>query len=171
MLKKLLLAALLFTAIIPAQAEPPVPKASSGGDYWIYNEDTWLDWEVITKELVGRITPAWPENEQSPDALLKIDWLVPQWPVVARYPMGSRLRAVPDDCGGILIKDIDGGSWMKVEAPTGGFCFVRANSKYIKPVRVAPQAVVAPQPETAPVSPQPEPETVPEQPPSQVRRY
>lgn len=148
MLKKLLLAILLLPALmIPAQAEPPVPKASAGGDYWIYNEDTWLDWEVTTKELVGRITPDWPEDEQAPDALLKIDWLVPQWPVVARYPQGSRLRAVPDDCGGILIKDIDGGSWMKVESPGGGFCFVRANSKYIKPVRPAPQArVLEPEP-------------------------
>lgn len=165
MLKKLMLTVLLLSALLPALAEPPVPKASAGGDYWIYNEDTWLDWEVTTKELVGRITPEWPENEQAPDALLKIDWLVPQWPVVARYPQGSRLRAVPDDCGGILIKDIDGGSWMKVESPKGGFCFVRANSKYIKPVRPAAQASVsappappeAPLPETSPTDDQPEP--------------
>lgn len=128
-----------------ALAQPPVPKPHSGGDYWIYNEHTWLDWEVVSNELVGRLTPQWPANEHEPGALLKVDWLVPQWPVVARFSKGTRLRAVPDEVGGILIKDIDGGSWMKVATPDGRFCFVRANARYIKPVR--PVAAPPPNPE------------------------
>jgi hypothetical protein len=104
---------------------------------------------VVCPELVGRITPAWPADDQEPEALLKIDWLVPQWPVVARFGKGTRLQAVPDEVGGILIKDIDGGSWMKVRSPQGGFCFVRANAKYVKPVRPLPPAAAAPQPQPA----------------------
>lgn len=148
MLKKLLISALLAAAlpVAAAFAEPPVPKAHSGGDYWIYNEHTWVDWEVTCPELVGRITPTWPEDEEEPGALLKVDWLVPQWPAVARYAKGTRLKAVPDECGGILIKDIDGSSWMKVETPNGKFCFVRANAKFIRPIRVAAKAPVAPPP-------------------------
>ncbi len=152
MLKKLLFSALLAASLPlaqPAFAEPPVPKAHAGGDYWIYNEHCWMDWEVICPELVGRITPTWPETDDDPGALLKIDWLVPQWPVVARFAKGARLRAVPDEVGGILIKDIDGGSWMKVETPNGRFCFVRANSKYIRPIRVAAKAPATPPPAAA----------------------
>ena len=137
MLKSLLLMVALALATVPAAAQPPVPKPHSGGDYWIYNEHTWLDWEVVCGELAGRMTPAWPDNDQEPEALLKIDWLVPQWPVVARFGKGTRLQAVPDEGGGILIKDIDGSSWMKVRSDKG-FCFVRANSKFIKPVRPLP---------------------------------
>jgi hypothetical protein len=136
-----------------------LPKPHGGGDYWIYNENTWMDWEVICNELAGRITPAWPEDDQAPGALLKIDWLVPQWPVVAKFGKGQRLHAVPDEGGGILIKDIDGSSWMKVESGVGGFCFVRANAKYIRPVRPLPGQ--APPPE-APAEELPPEEAVPE---------
>src|SRR5688572_86106 len=100
MLKKLAL--ILLLATLPVWAEPPVPKPHGGGDYWIYNEDTWVDWEVTCKELAGRMTPSWPVDEAAPGALLKVDWLVPQWPVVARFGKGQRLQAVPDEGGGIL---------------------------------------------------------------------
>jgi hypothetical protein len=157
MLKKLVIAVLF--CLLPAFPQP-VPKPHGGGDYWIYNEHTWLDWEVTCPELVGRITPAWPQDDQAPGALLKIDWLVPQWPVVAKFVKGTRLHAVPDEGGGILIKDIDGSSWMKVDSGKGGFCFVRANSKYIRPVKPLPPP--AP-PMVEPPSPQsPVLETIPE---------
>lgn len=149
MLKRLLISVLLLTATGYAQ---PLPKPHGGGDYWIYNENTWLDWEVVSNELNGRLTPTWPEDEQAPGALLKIDWVVPRWPVVTQFRKGQRLRAQPDEVGGILIKDIDGGSWMKVDIGDGRFCFVRANSKYIKPVKIVPVAppvaepVVEPEP-------------------------
>lgn len=119
---------------LPLFAAPPVPKPSSGGDYWIRNEDTWINWEVVVPDLAGRLTPTWPEDEQSPGALLKVDWMVPKWPVVLTFHAGDRLLAIPDEGGGVLIKDIDGYNWMKVENPQGGFCFVRANSKYIRPL-------------------------------------
>lgn len=137
MLKKLVLSMLLLA--LPIYAQIPLPKPHDGGDYWIRNEDTWLDWEVICNELAGRLTPIWPMDDQDPGALLSIDWLVPQWPVIRTFGKGERLQAVPDEGGGILIKDIDGSSWMKVQTRDGRFCFVRANAKYVRPVKpVAP---------------------------------
>ena len=136
MLKKLMITLLLSTLPLSAQ---PTPKPCSVGDYWTRSEHTWLHWEVTSTELNGRLTPAWPLDEEDPEALLGIDWVVPQWPVVAKFSKGDLLYAVTDENGGDLIKDIDGGTWMKVRAPQGGFCFIRANAKYVRPV--APEAV------------------------------
>jgi hypothetical protein len=118
--------------------------------------------------LAGRLTPNWPADDRDPGALLKIDWLVPRWPVVATFSKGQRLRAVPDEGGGILIKDIDGSSWMKVETGTGGFCFVRANSKYVRPVQ-PPAPVVAPpaEPTELPAEPAELPAEATDEPPPQ----
>lgn len=137
MLKKLMITLLLST--LPLSAQPPVPKPCSAGDYWTRSEHTWLHWEVVSTELNGRLTPAWPLDEEDPEALLGIDWVVPQWPVVAKFGKGDLLYAVTDENGGDLIKDIDGGTWMKVRAPQGGFCFIRASAKFVRPV--APEAV------------------------------
>lgn len=132
-----IMACLLVLPTAAQGANPPRPR--DGGDYWLRDEETWLDWEVICPELAGRLTPSWPSDESSPEALYKIDWLVFQWPKVDQFVKGERLRAIPDEVGGILIKDIDGGTWMKVQTRNGGFCFVRANGKYVRPV-VAPKA-------------------------------
>lgn len=143
MWKALLL--LLCLVAFPAAAQSVPPKPRDGGDYWLRDEESWLDWEVICPELAGRLTPEWPADESSPEALYKIDWLVFRWPKVDTFVKGERLRAVPDEVGGILIKDIDGGTWMKVETHNGGFCFVRANGKYLRPV-AAPKPATVQQP-------------------------
>lgn len=140
MWKALLL--LLCLVAFPAAAQSVPPKPRDGGDYWLRDEESWLDWEVICPELAGRLTPEWPADESSPEALYKIDWLVFRWPKVDTFVKGERLRAVPDEVGGILIKDIDGGTWMKVETHNGRFCFVRANGKYLRPVAPPKPATV-----------------------------
>lgn len=159
LVKGFMIAVWLFT--LPVLAVPIPKPTGGGGDYWIYNENTWLDWVVVSPELVGRLTPKWPSEDAEPDALTKVDWVVYRWPVVAKFVKGQRLRAVPDDCGGILIKDIDGGTWMKVETGSGTFCFVRANAKYLKPIGPDPGL----KPMLSP-SPQPSPEPMGDAPPS-----
>lgn len=145
MRKTLLILCCLLALPLSAQTQAPIPpKPRDGGEYWLRDEDTWLDWEVLSSELAGRLTPDWPADESSPEALYNIDWLVFKWPKIVTFSKGERLRAVPDEVGGILIKDIDGGTWMKVQAPNGGFCFVRANGKYVRPV--APRTADAPRP-------------------------
>jgi hypothetical protein len=122
-----------------AWAQNSLPKPYGGGDYWLRIEEPWLDWEVVCPELAGRLTPSWPANEEEPGALLEIDWNLARWPLVKKFAKGERLRARPDSVGGIMIKDIDGSTWMKVELEGGQLCFVRCNARYLRPINSALQ--------------------------------
>ena len=137
---------LLLPALSLAQPATP-PKPFSGGDYWVRNENTWTEWEVTCNELSGHLSPAWPANDEEPGALLNLDWRMGGWPVVIKFPKGQHLRARPDSVGGSMWKDFDGNTWLRVENGDGQFCFVRANSRFLKPVAstVAP-VVVEPAP-------------------------
>lgn len=138
----------------PDGASPPPPRAYSGGDYWVRCENTWLDWEVTSAQLNGHLTPVWPSNDEEPGALLNIDWQMQRWPVVARFTKGERLKARPDSVGGIMWKDLDGSSWMRVVLPDGQSCFVRANSRFVKPIKVETAAAATGLPQMT--SPEPE---------------
>ena len=137
MRKKILIAltalslhSLLATAPVRADVNPPKP--TRGGDYWLRNENTWVEWEVKT-DLPGRLTPVWPSDFQSPGALLNMDWRIERWPVVHKFTKGERLKALPDVGGGVIMKDLDGSSWLRVQLEDGQICFVRANTRYVKP--------------------------------------
>lgn len=120
---------------ISSVAAAPLPRAYSGGDYWVRNENTWMDWEVTCPQLVGRLTPQWPSDEEVAGATLGVDWAVARWPEVTRFSKGQTLRVKPDSAGGFLIKDLDGNSWMKVDLGEGKICFVRANARFVKPIK------------------------------------
>jgi len=143
-----LLALGLFLSLQPGWSLSPIPmpRPYPGGDYWVRNEHTWMDWEVQSAELSGRLCRDWPQDDQQPGALLHIDWNVQRWPVVTSFRKGDRLRVKPDEAGGFLIKDIDGNSWMKVDLGADQFCFVRAHARYVKPVQVTPVETPSPLP-------------------------
>ena len=123
----------LLPALSLAQPVTP-PKPFAGGDYWVRSENTWNEWEVTCNELSGHLSPAWPVNDEEPGALLNLDWRMGGWPVVIKYPKGQHLRARPDSVGGTMWKDFDGNTWLRVQNGDGQFCFVRANSRFLKPV-------------------------------------
>lgn len=125
-----------------AQAQMSAPKPYAGGEFWVRNENTWFDWEVTSNDLVGRLTPDWPADDEVAGALLNIDWTVNRWPAVAHFHKGDHLRIRPDSVGGFLIKDFNGSSWMKVDLGDGRICFVRANSKCVKPCAPPPAAII-----------------------------
>ncbi len=153
MFRKLFLVVAALT-MSPVWAQPPLPKPYGGGEYWVRNENTWVEWEVCSAELSGRQTPQWPEDDQEPEALLHIDWLIGRWPVVSKFSKGTVLQACPDPVGGTIWKDIDGASWLRVLRPEGGHCFVRANSKFIKPLkRETPVVSREVTPEPVPIEP------------------
>jgi hypothetical protein len=112
-----------------------------------------MDWEVTCTQLNGHLTGSWPANDEEPGALLAIDWKMHGWPVVARFAKGDRLKARPDSVGGIMWKDFDGSTWMRVQLNENQFCFVRANAKYLKPVKLEMTAATEP---TQTTSPEPE---------------
>ncbi len=123
--------------LAPAVAHSPVPslpQARSDGQYWLLPGQSWLVWEVTAQESVARQTELWPEDEEEPGALLGLDWRVWDWAEVARFPKGTLLKARPLSTGDILIKDLDGGTWMRIEGPDGKLCFVRARGADLKPV-------------------------------------
>ena len=66
--------------------------------------------------------------------------LVNTWPVVGLFPQGMVLTAYrgPDGQTGLLaVFDQDGNSWLRVLHPSGaGYCYVRAHSDFVRPVRV-----------------------------------
>lgn len=123
--------------LVPAAAHSPVPslpQTRSDGQYWLLPGQSWLVWEVTAERLAARQTELWPEDEEEPGALLGLDWRVWDWAEVASFPKGTLLKARPLSTGDILIKDLDGGTWMRIEGPDGRLCFVRARGVDLKPV-------------------------------------
>ena len=128
----LIVLSLLLGLGLPGWSDPPAPRR--GGDFWLRNEETWLWWEVLPKTLAGRRASSWPSEWQAPEALMEMDWVIGSWPVVTNFNQGARLRALPDAVGGIISKDLDGNSWLRVALPDGQLCFVRAHKTTLKPV-------------------------------------
>ncbi len=60
---------------------------------------------------------------------------VSQWPVVTTFLRGERLQAVTGNLANqIMISDSQGKPWLPISTDKGN-CFVRANSRFIKPIR------------------------------------
>ena len=63
---------------------------------------------------------------------------VSQWAVVTTFRRGQRLEAVTgNNANQIMISDTQGKPWLPVSTEKGN-CFVRANSRFIKPIRENP---------------------------------
>jgi hypothetical protein len=85
--------------------------------------------------LNGRLSPDFPTDWKNCGA----QW--PQsdpgtWPVVARFYKGTILNATTGNLGVNFIKDSRGKNWIMVRISADKVCFVRANSKFLKPVRI-----------------------------------
>jgi hypothetical protein len=63
---------------------------------------------------------------------------VSQWLVVTAFRRGQRLQAVTgNNANQIMIADSQGKPWLPISTDKGN-CFVRANSRFIKPIRENP---------------------------------
>jgi len=63
---------------------------------------------------------------------------ISQWAVVTKFNRGQRLRAVTGNLANqIMLVDRQGKPWLPVNSPKGD-CFVRANSRFIQPLREDP---------------------------------
>lgn len=132
---------LFLPALSLAQPLTP-PKPYPGGDYWVRNENTWSDWEVVSPELSGHLSSSWPVDDEEPGALLNLDWRMGGWPVVIKFSKGQHLRVRPDSVGGSMWKDFDGNTWLRVQVADNQFCFVRANARFLKPIASLPMSGV-----------------------------
>ncbi|MEG5136904.1 MULTISPECIES: hypothetical protein [unclassified Microcoleus] len=63
---------------------------------------------------------------------------ISQWPVVTTFRLGERLQAVTgNNANQIMIADSQGKPGLPISTDKGN-CFVRANSRFIKPIRENP---------------------------------
>ncbi|MEG4963709.1 MULTISPECIES: hypothetical protein [unclassified Microcoleus] len=63
---------------------------------------------------------------------------VSQWPILTTFQRGERLRSVSGNLNNqMIIADIQGKPWLPI-VTKHGHCFVRANSRFIKPILEAP---------------------------------
>ena len=119
-------------------SEEQLPQSDKNGDYG--NRTTHIYWKVVDPDpegLNGRLADDFPADWED----IRASWPetnVAQWPVVTKFSTGSILTACPGNCGIIFLKDKNGKSWLMVyrdPVKKSKVCFVRANVKYIKPVR------------------------------------
>jgi len=129
---------LLFISIsfFPAAGEEELPLPDENGNYC--GGTTHRHWIVVDKDfngLNGRLADNFPKDWEDPRSL----WPggnIGQWPVVHRFYPGSILNACMGNRGIIFLNDDNGNPWIMISVSMDEVCFVRANSKYIKPVRV-----------------------------------
>lgn len=105
-----------------------------------------VNWVVVDSDSQGlncrmaqRFRSISVDGLDAPDELFaKNKHNVSQWPVVTSFRRGQRLQAVTgNNANQIAIADIQGKPWLPVDTEKGN-CFVRANSRFIKPIRENP---------------------------------
>ncbi len=116
----------------------PIPVPDAKGDYrdcgvhryWIVVEK---DWE---NGLNGRVSPSFPKNYEAEDCTWPSKPDINKWPVVTRFLPETALTAGQVNGVTISLDDNRGNPWLMVTYGTDRVCFVRANSRYIKPMKV-----------------------------------
>jgi hypothetical protein len=121
------------------QGDYPVPPARQRGNRQV-------NWVVVDSDSQGlncrmaqRFRSISVDALDAPDELFeKNKHNVSQWPVVTTFRRGKRLQAVTgNNANQIMISDSQGKPWLPISTDQGN-CFVRANSRFVKPVRENP---------------------------------
>ncbi|MGL5065455.1 MAG: hypothetical protein ACRC62_36240 [Microcoleus sp.] len=127
-----------------------IPVANSQGDYPVpaarVRGNRQVNWVVVDPDPRGlncriaqRFRSISVDSIDAPAELFernKHD--VSQWPVVITFRRGQRLQAVTgNNANQIVITDTQGKPWLPILTDKGN-CFVRANSRFIKPIRENP---------------------------------
>ena len=118
----------------------PVPNQQ--GDYPLtsFPQSQQLTWRVVDADPQGlhcrmakQFQQVQVDGADAPAALFQRNKLL-QWPIVASFQRGQRLQAVGGNRGQIVVTDNRGLPWLPMRAGAK-HCFVRANSRFIRPVR------------------------------------
>lgn len=120
-------------------AEDTLPTPDSNGDY--LGKTSHQKWTVVDPDPNGvncRWSEEMPTAWYAPDA--KFSSLnISQWPVVRRFTKNTpspSLQANLTPAGFATLMDDSGKPWLKVNIGSNDrICLVRANSKYVQPVR------------------------------------
>ncbi|MEG3838779.1 hypothetical protein [Microcoleus sp. herbarium14] len=121
------------------QGDYPVPPARARGNRQV----NWLvvdsDAQGLNCRMAKKFQSISVDGIDAPDELFaRNKHNVSQWPVVTVFRRGQRLEAVTgNNANQIMISDNQGKGWLPVSTDKGN-CFVRANSRFIKPIRENP---------------------------------
>ncbi|MEG4107549.1 hypothetical protein [Microcoleus sp. S13_C5] len=121
------------------QGDYPVPPARQRGNRQV----NWLvvdsDSQGLNCRMAQRFRSISVDALDAPGELFERNkHNVSQWPVVAAFRRGQRLQAVTgNNANQIMIADSQGKPWLPISTDKGN-CFVRANSRFIKPIRENP---------------------------------
>ena len=122
-----------------SKTEEALPSADANGDY--SRKTSHPKWIVVDSDPNGvncRWSQEMPSNWYAPDA--KLPTLnISQWPVVRRFQKNTpsqTLTANLTPAGFATLVDTSGKPWLKVNIGADEqICLVRANKKYVEPVR------------------------------------
>lgn len=140
---KIIIAAmcLVFSSSVQdaATAQEDLPTADRNGDY--SGRTSHKKWIVVDPDPDGvgcRWSEEMPENWYAPDAN-RPPLNISDWPVVRRFQKNApsqNLTANLAPAGFATLTDRSGNPWLKVSiGPNDLICLVRANVKYVQPVR------------------------------------
>lgn len=116
----------------------PIPKADKNGDYIIRGYSYWQVVDEDPAGLNGRLSKDHPFLWYSPGCQYKKDKIY-NWSVIRRFKKGTILPADLSPAGFCISMDDRGKPWVRVSIdtePGGIICYVRANSKFIRPVKL-----------------------------------
>lgn len=123
---------------LEASAQPPQPDAS--GNFGRTPHKAWVVTDssgALNCRMDASWHDAWYANPMELDAEP-----FGLFESVSQFPRGARLEAEFNLMGSSVWADVDGKSWLGVKLQSGedrsgqnlSFCFVRANSRYVRPV-------------------------------------
>ena len=127
-----------------------IPTPNQQGDYPIpaprQRANRQVNWQVVDPDPKGlscRMAKQFQgvrvDSMNAPDALFQRNRHdLSQWSVVTTFRPGQRIRAVSGNLANqIVLVDHRGKPWLPIHS-TKGDCFVRANSRFIRPLRENP---------------------------------
>jgi hypothetical protein len=128
-----------------------LPVANQQGDYTgllaRQRGNLQSNWVVVDSDSQGlncrmaqRFRSFYVNAHDMPDELFaRNKHHVSQWQILTTFQRGERLRAVAGNLNNqMMIADIQGKPWLPIVTKQG-HCFVRANSRFIKPIREDPR--------------------------------
>lgn len=144
--------ALTIVGLLTVIAHPALalPTPNSEGDYPIPRDGQrggrHVNWQVVDPDPQGlrcrmakQFQAVTVDGIDAPrDLFVRNKHDISQWSIVTTFRRGQRLRAVTGNFANqIILVDNRGKAWLPVQMGRGN-CVVRANSRFIKPIRENP---------------------------------
>lgn len=126
------------TPVVAQNAEPNLPKPLENGDYRRSSQTTWEAVNADSNGLNCHGLDLSYEELIDPRNSVKFD--IQNWPVVGKLKQGQDFEINLGPAGFGVVYDTQQNPWIYVENLAGengpSHCFVRANSRFVKPISV-----------------------------------